>query len=160
MVDDRLVTLQIWYLFSFPYSILNFRDTAGQERFQSLGVAFYRGSDCCILVYDVNVAQSFSHLGIVMLSYYDIEFSSAIRILTFLDHWRDEFLAQSSPTNPDKFPFVVIGNKIDLEPSRVVGPKKAQAWCQKKGKGYILIGYEFLNGDESHDSVCCIHLMI
>jgi hypothetical protein len=36
-VDGRDVTLQIW-------------DTAGQERFQSLGVAFYRGSDCCVLV--------------------------------------------------------------------------------------------------------------
>ena len=40
-VEDRLVTMQIW-------------DTAGQERFQSLGVAFYRGADCCVLVYDVN----------------------------------------------------------------------------------------------------------
>lgn len=35
-VDDRVVTMQIW-------------DTAGQERFQSLGVAFYRGADCCVL---------------------------------------------------------------------------------------------------------------
>lgn len=35
-VDDRTVTMQIW-------------DTAGQERFQSLGVAFYRGADCCVL---------------------------------------------------------------------------------------------------------------
>lgn len=34
-------------------------DTAGQERFQSLGVAFYRGADCCVLVYDVNSAKSF-----------------------------------------------------------------------------------------------------
>ncbi|CAL9196428.1 unnamed protein product [Musa hybrid cultivar] len=33
-------------------------DTAGQERFQSLGVAFYRGADCCVLVYDVNVVKS------------------------------------------------------------------------------------------------------
>jgi len=48
-VDDRLVTLQIW-------------DTAGQERFQSLGVAFYRGADCCVLVYDVNVLKSFDNL--------------------------------------------------------------------------------------------------
>ena len=46
MVDDRLVTMQLW-------------DTAGQERFQSLGVAFYRGADCCVLVYDVNSAKSF-----------------------------------------------------------------------------------------------------
>lgn len=37
-------------------------DTAGQERFQSLGVSFYRGADCCILVYDVNVLKSFETL--------------------------------------------------------------------------------------------------
>jgi Ras-related protein Rab-7A len=63
---------------------------------------------------------------------------------SFVDHWRDEFLAQSNPSNPDKFPFVVIGNKIDLEPSRVVGPKKAQAWCQKKGTHCFLNDVSFL----------------
>jgi Ras-related protein Rab-7A len=47
-------------------------DTAGQERFQSLGVAFYRGADCCVLVYDVNVMKSFENLN----------------------HWREEFLIQ------------------------------------------------------------------
>ncbi|CAG2198743.1 RAB7A [Mytilus edulis] len=49
MVDDRLVTMQIW-------------DTAGQERFQSLGVAFYRGADCCVLVFDVTVPNTFKQL--------------------------------------------------------------------------------------------------
>ena len=39
-VKGRIVTLQIW-------------DTAGQERYQSLGTAFYRGADCCLLVYDI-----------------------------------------------------------------------------------------------------------
>ena len=48
-------------------------DTAGQERFQSLGVAFYRGADCCVLVYDVNVQKTFENL----------------------DNWRDEFLIQA-----------------------------------------------------------------
>ena len=28
-------------------------DTAGQERFQTMGATFYRGSDACILVYDI-----------------------------------------------------------------------------------------------------------
>lgn len=59
MVDDRLVTMQIW-------------DTAGQERFQSLGVAFYRGADCCVLTYDVTAPNTFKSL----------------------DSWRDEFLIQ------------------------------------------------------------------
>ncbi|VAH63969.1 unnamed protein product [Triticum turgidum subsp. durum] len=57
--EDRLFTLQIW-------------DTAGQERFQSLGVAFYRGADCCVLVYDVNSMKSFDNLN----------------------NWREEFLIQ------------------------------------------------------------------
>ncbi|KAH9307615.1 hypothetical protein KI387_035526, partial [Taxus chinensis] len=37
-------------------------DTAGQERLHSLGAGFYRGEDCCVLVYDVNVAKSFTNL--------------------------------------------------------------------------------------------------
>jgi len=71
LVDDRLVTMQLW-------------DTAGQERFQSLGVAFYRGADCCVLCFDVTNSKSFDTL----------------------DSWRDEFLIQASPMDPENFPFV------------------------------------------------------
>ena len=97
MVDDKLVTMQIW-------------DTAGQERFQSLGVAFYRGADCCVLVFDVNVAKSFDHI----------------------DNWRDEFLQQAAPRNAENFPFVLIGNKIDLD-NRTVRNKRATDWCSANG---------------------------
>ncbi|KAK4452294.1 putative ras [Podospora aff. communis PSN243] len=98
-VDDRQVTMQLW-------------DTAGQERFQSLGVAFYRGADCCVLVFDVNNSKSFDAL----------------------DSWRDEFLIQASPRDPDNFPFVVLGNKIDVEESkRVISTKRAMTFCQSKG---------------------------
>ncbi|OBZ86152.1 putative Ras-related protein Rab7 [Choanephora cucurbitarum] len=99
LVDDRLVTMQIW-------------DTAGQERFQSLGVAFYRGADCCVLAYDVNNSRSFESL----------------------DQWRDEFLVQASPRDPDRFPFVLLGNKIDVEEGRrMITQKRAMSWCQSKG---------------------------
>lgn len=99
MADDRLVTMQLW-------------DTAGQERFQSLGVAFYRGADCCVLVYDVNNAKSFDTL----------------------DSWRDEFLIQASPRDPENFPFVILGNKIDVEEGkRMITQKRAMAFCQSKG---------------------------
>jgi len=98
-VDDRIVTLQLW-------------DTAGQERFQSLGVAFYRGADCCVLVYDVNSSKSFDTL----------------------DSWRDEFLIQASPRDPESFPFVVLGNKIDVgEERRMISQKRAHAYCQSRG---------------------------
>ncbi|KAN0080485.1 Ras family domain containing protein [Elaphomyces granulatus] len=99
LVDDRLVTMQLW-------------DTAGQERFQSLGVAFYRGADCCVLVYDVNNSKSFEAL----------------------DSWRDEFLVQANPRDPEGFPFVVIGNKIDVEESkRMISSKRAMTFCQSNG---------------------------
>lgn len=99
LVDDRLVTMQLW-------------DTAGQERFQSLGVAFYRGADCCVLVYDVNNSKSFENL----------------------DSWRDEFLIQANPRDPESFPFVVLGNKVDVEESkRMISTKRASTYCQSKG---------------------------
>jgi len=113
LVDDRQVTMQLW-------------DTAGQERFQSLGVAFYRGADCCVLVYDVNNSKSFDAL----------------------DSWRDEFLIQASPRDPDTFPFVVLGNKIDVEESkRVVG-----YYPRRMGYQWIWMLTQFTDLDEaSHD---------
>lgn len=62
----------IFFLFVFQIW-----DTAGQERFQSLGVAFYRGADCCVIVFDVTAPASFKSL----------------------DSWRDEFLIQVSGHN-------------------------------------------------------------
>lgn len=38
--EGKEITLQIW-------------DTAGQETFNSMGNMFYRGTDCCIIVYDI-----------------------------------------------------------------------------------------------------------
>jgi len=74
-----------------------------------LGVAFYRGADCCVLVFDVTSPTSFKAL----------------------DSWRDEFLIQASPRDPENFPFVVLGNKVDLE-NRAVSTKRAQQWCHAK----------------------------
>ncbi|KAG0183497.1 Ras- protein Rab-7 [Apophysomyces sp. BC1021] len=92
-----MIMMQIW-------------DTAGQERFQSLGSAYYRGADACVLVYDVNNFLSFQHLG----------------------RWRDDFLKQSSL--PDEqarhFPMLILGNKIDMD-DRVVSRRQARAWTDQ-----------------------------
>ena len=105
MIDDRLVTMQVNFqisdcIFTNDAVVLIWKiwDTAGQERFQSLGVAFYRGADCCVLVYDVTQATTFKNL----------------------ESWRDEFLIQASPRDPENFPFVVIGNKVDMADNRTV----------------------------------------
>lgn len=79
-----------WSLTLTPF--VQIWDTAGQERFQSLGVAFYRGADCCVLVYDVNNSKSFEAL----------------------DSWRDEFLIQASPRDPESFPFVSTASARSL----------------------------------------------
>jgi len=97
VIDDKLVTLQVW-------------DTAGQERFQSLGVAFYRGADACVLVYDITDAKSFDNLN----------------------SWMEEFLTHADPANRDTFPFAVLGNKADLAPKRQVSAAKVAAWCASK----------------------------
>ncbi|RZC40079.1 Ras, Miro, Arf, MMR HSR1, and/or Gtr1 RagA domain containing protein [Asbolus verrucosus] len=111
-VDDRSVTMQIW-------------DTAGQERFQSLGVAFYRGADCCVLgKADEHTTSYVKH----HLPVFDV---TAPNTFKSLDSWRDEFLIQASPREPENFPFVLLGNKVDLEP-RAISSKRAQQWCQMK----------------------------
>ena len=78
-IGEKLVTLQVWGLFLLVLKLLFFEicvfyffffffwgfyilDNDGQDRFQSLGAAFYRGADCCALVYDVNVLRSFDNL--------------------------------------------------------------------------------------------------
>ncbi|XP_057505040.1 ras-related protein Rab7-like isoform X3 [Actinidia eriantha] len=52
-----------------------------------------------------------------------------------LNNWHEEFLIRASPSEPENFPFVVVGNKIDVDGSnsRVVFEKKARAWCASKG---------------------------
>lgn len=47
--ENLRVKLQIW-------------DTAGQERFRTLTTSYYRGTHCCILVFDITNAESFYHL--------------------------------------------------------------------------------------------------
>ena len=98
VVDDKRITLQIW-------------DTAGQERFQSLGVAFYRGADSCILVYDITDAKSFANVA----------------------NWMDEFLSHGTAQNQENFPFIVIGNKADLESNRQVSKRQVKQWCSSMG---------------------------
>ena len=37
------------------------------------------------------------------------------------------------PRDPDTFPFIVLGNKVDMEEQRVVGADTAKEWCSKNG---------------------------
>ncbi|XP_010441077.1 PREDICTED: ras-related protein RABG1-like [Camelina sativa] len=87
-------------------------DTAGQERFNSIPSRFYRDIDCCVLVYDVNIFKTFESI----------------------DNWHAEFIKQANPMTPSKFPFVLVGNKIDINTGkpRVVAKEIAEQWCGSK----------------------------
>ncbi|XP_014341609.1 ras-related protein Rab-9B [Latimeria chalumnae] len=85
-------------------------DTAGQERFKSLRTPFYRGADCCLLTFSVDDHLSFENLG----------------------NWKKEFIYYADVKEPEKFPFVILGNKIDKN-ERHVTIEEAQAWCVESG---------------------------
>ncbi|XP_041358663.1 ras-related protein Rab-9A-like [Gigantopelta aegis] len=85
-------------------------DTAGQERFKSLRTPFYRGADCCLLTYAVNDLRSFKCLSM----------------------WKKEFLYHADIQKESMFPFVLIGNKIDVE-KRIVCEEAAKSWCAANG---------------------------
>ena len=97
VINSAKITLQLW-------------DTAGQEKYRSLCVSFYRGSDACILVYDITDKVSFDEL----------------------DKWMDIFLTQIPECKSKDFPFLLIGNKLDIA-DRKVDKEAAQKWCKNHG---------------------------
>jgi small GTP-binding protein len=94
-VGNDVYTMQIW-------------DTAGQERFKSLRTPFYRGTDCCLLTFDVSDRASFEHVAA----------------------WRAEFLQYADVQHPETFPFVLLGNKCDVPSGRAVDEAEARALCR------------------------------
>uniref|UniRef100_A0A0A9W1B4 Ras-related protein Rab-7a n=1 Tax=Lygus hesperus TaxID=30085 RepID=A0A0A9W1B4_LYGHE len=97
IIDGTSVTVQIW-------------DTAGQERFCGLSPAYFRGADCCVLVFNVTEPSTFDSV----------------------DGWRKAFLKDSNVRYPMIFPFVVVGNKVDKIDGRNnhMDFRKVIQWCQ------------------------------
>ena len=95
-VDDSKTTLQIW-------------DTAGLDRFETLGPVFYRSADACVLVFDVNNAKSFDNI----------------------EAWHAGFMEVANPRNPTNYPIILVGNKADKEGTREVSRERIEEWCQK-----------------------------
>ena len=78
----------------------------------SFGAAFYRGSDCCLLVVDVTNEASFKSL----------------------DTWKKEFIDGADVPNPNDFPFVVLVNKMDEDSSKhVLQLSAVKQWCETNG---------------------------
>ena len=93
---DDVLQLQIW-------------DTAGTERYNSMGQNFYRNSEACVLVFDLTVKDSFTNI----------------------DNWRKEFLTSLGPKDPESFPFVLVGNKSDMKDDIKVTNEEIEAYCKE-----------------------------
>jgi small GTP-binding protein len=87
---------------------LSIWDMAGQERFAVVRAGFYRGSRAAALVYDVTEPQTLEDLA----------------------RWREEVLA-AVPNQP----FLVVGNKVDLE--RVVTEEEGKAFADSISAPYL-----------------------
>lgn len=89
--DDKVIKLQIW-------------DTAGQEKFKTLTTSYYRGTSCCVLVFDITNIDSFYHLY----------------------QWIDQYNAYCD--QPIKN-IIIAANKIDLEEKRQVSKLEIKKFC-------------------------------
>ncbi|EGG20448.1 Rab GTPase [Cavenderia fasciculata] len=82
-------------------------DTAGQERFHALGPIYYRGSQGAIVVYDITDADSY----------------------TKAKNWIKELKAMLG----NDIVLCLIGNKCDLEKSRVITLEESEAYAASVG---------------------------
>ena len=84
-------------------------DTAGTERFHSMGASFYRNTVVCVLVFDLTNLDSFNNV----------------------ETWHKTFLDQLQPQNPESFPFVLIGNKNDMKDDIKVEKENIEKYCKE-----------------------------
>lgn len=105
---------------------LNIWDTAGEERFHSIGAMFYRGVEAVIFVYDITQLESFKHIV----------------------KWKDDLYAKSGITNEDNIPMIVFGNKVDLEDQRQVTKDEIQVMKQEYGLEVIEVSSKTGQGVE------------
>ena len=109
-IGKNLITLQIW-------------DTAGQERFKSLGKAFYRGANACILVFDITSKQSFEKI-----EEWKKQFES-------INNINNEYNDSSSSTSTS-YPYLLLGNKSDLENNREITKNQAINYAKQNNMEY------------------------
>lgn len=99
VVDGQNVELQIW-------------DTAGEERFHSVGAAFYRGTNACIIVYDCTQKVSFEKIA----------------------KWQDDLCQKSGITDIANFPIILFENKSDLIDNRAIDDQTAELRAKELGR--------------------------
>ncbi|ETO07263.1 Ras family protein [Reticulomyxa filosa] len=102
-----IIIANIYFSLS-PYCPTVCKIQAGQERYNALGNAYYRGADGCILVYDISSKESFSHVH----------------------QWYENFVEQASHPNVPEIKFILLGNKSDLKDARQVSTEDGQNYAK------------------------------
>ena len=121
--ENSLINLQIW-------------DTAGTERYHSIGTGFYRNCECCVLVCDLTNTESFK----------SVEF------------WRKEFIKNANPQEGDKFPFVLFANKNDMVSDIKITEDEIKSFCSTHNDiPYFMVSAKEGNGvEEGFNKICDI----
>ncbi|KAM9994844.1 hypothetical protein ACTFIY_001048 [Dictyostelium cf. discoideum] len=92
MIENQQVSVMVW-------------DTFGQERFHSLGFAYYRGAHCITLCFDIHKEESFNNL----------------------EKWLDEIKTYGS----GNVPFVLVGTKKDIpRTDKSISKERIEQWCK------------------------------
>ena len=88
-------------------------DTAGSESFKSITRAYYRSAAGCLLVYDVTRRDSFNHVS--------------------------EWLAEAYLHGNPGLSVTLVGNKPDLESTRVVSVEEGERFAKDNNIGFMEI---------------------
>ena len=92
-INNKKVKVQFW-------------DTAGQEKYRSIGSAYYKNAQGVIVTYDITRKNSFDHIN----------------------EWMTEIAEQGEPDSE----VLLIGNKIDLEEHRQIKKEDAENFAKDK----------------------------
>ncbi|KAK8798663.1 hypothetical protein WA158_007748 [Blastocystis sp. Blastoise] len=93
-IDGKAIKLQIW-------------DTAGQDRFRTITVSYFRGANGMLLVYNITDKSSFQNV----------------------EMWMEQINKYAG----DDVNIVLVGNKCDLESERQVSTQEGQNLANKYG---------------------------
>ena len=86
-------------------------DTAGQERYRAIAARFYKGVDGIILVYDITSHESFEKI--------------------------EAWIKQVENNTTESLPFILVGNKCDLEEKRDVPYEEGKAFADDHNYPFI-----------------------
>ena len=86
-------------------------DTAGHKRYKSITEAYYKGSKCAFVVYDITQKSTFDNI--------------------------DEWIKQLKSETDGNVTIVILGNKCDLEKERQITKEQGESKAKKYNAGFF-----------------------